>query len=61
MTIALIAVFFAADLILFFYFKNEIRKLKLLLGKQPKVEERGDKIPMDEQWSNFLSYDGRGK
>lgn len=55
------AVFFAADLILFFYFKNEIRKLKLLLGKQSKVEERGDKIPMDEQWSNFLSYDGRGK
>ena len=61
MTIALMAVLFAADLILFFYFKNEIRKLKLLLEKQPKVEERGDKIPMDEQWSNFLSYDGREK
>lgn len=59
MTIALMAVLFAADLILFFYFKNEIKKLKLLL--EAKVEERGDKIPMDEQWSNFLSYDGRGK
>lgn len=61
MTIALMAVLFAADLILFFYFGREIKKIKLLLEKQPKVEERGDKIPMDEQWSNFLSYDGRGK
>lgn len=61
MTIALMAVFFAADLILFFYFGREIKKIKLLLEKQPKAEERGDKIPMDEQWSNFLSYDGRGK
>ena len=61
MTIALMAFFFAADLILFFYFGREIKKIKLLLEKQPKAEERGDKIPMDEQWSNFLSYDGRGK
>lgn len=61
MTIALMAVFFAADLILFFYFGREIKKIKLLLEKQPKAEERGDKIPMDEQWNNFLSYDGRGK
>lgn len=61
MTIALMAVLFAADLIFFFYFGHEIKKIKLLLEKQPKAEERGDKIPMDEQWSNFLSYDGRGK
>ena len=61
MTIALMAVLFAANLILFFYFGREIKKIKLLLEKQPKAEERGDKIPMDEQWSNFLSYDGRGK
>lgn len=61
MAIALMAVLFAADLILFFYFGREIKKIKLLLEKQPKAEERGDKIPMDEQWSNFLSYDGRGK
>ncbi len=60
MTIALLAVLFAVDLILFFYFKREIKKIKLLLEK-PKAEEPGDKIPMDEQWSNFLSYNGRGK
>ena len=61
MTAALLAVLFAVDLILFFYFKREIRNLKLLLEKQPKTEEGGDKIPMDEQWHNFLSYSGRGK
>ena len=61
MKIALMAVLFAVDFILFFYFKSKIKKLELLLGKQPKGEERGDKIPMDEQWNNFLSYDGRGK
>lgn len=61
MTIALIAVLFAADLILFLYFGREIKRIKLLLEKQPKAEERGDKIPMEEQWNNFLSYDGRGK
>ncbi len=61
MTAVLLAALFAVDLIFFFYFRSEIRKLKLLLGKQQKTEEGGDKIPMDEQWNNFLSYDGRGK
>lgn len=41
-----------------FYCRGEVFKLRLLLCEQRKTEENEKKIPIDEQWSNFLSYDG---
>lgn len=56
MTAFLIIFLFIVDAGIFLYFKSEIRKVKLL--SSDKAEETDRKIPIEEQWNNFLSFDG---
>lgn len=39
------------------YFLGEMEKLRLL--KEETKQDELNKIPIDEQWNEFLAYDGR--
>lgn len=61
MIAAFIAALFIADAIIFIYFQAKIVKLFELLSEQPEEKDTKEKIPIEDQWKNFLSYSGRGK
>lgn len=61
MIAAFIAALFIADAIIFIYFQTKIVKLFELLSEQPEENDTKEKIPIEDQWKDFLSYSGRGK